>query len=530
VKLKKTFLLAAILWGYHAYAQTKCPVIPMPASATTVDDATVAIGKKLQTRLGAKAGTNAAGYLKTEVAKITTLPDAGKKAPAVILSIAKLENTNPEYYELQVTDKAINITANTDKGLFNGVVTLLQLIRNEAGQLHHWTIKDAPQYGWRGFMLDESRHFFGKQKVKSLLDWMAYYKLNKFHWHLTDEPGWRIEIKQYPKLTSIGGIGNYTDPKAPATFYTQADVKEIVRYAAERNIDVIPEIDMPGHATAANNAYPEYSGGGSKGHPEFTFNPGKEATYSYLTNILREINQLFPAHMIHLGGDEVSYGNEKWSSNKDIQALMQREHLANLKEVELYFMQRMSDSLYKLNSKMLAWDEMAEVSLPKDKTIIYWWRHDKPNTLKMALEKGYTTVICPRLPLYFDFVQDSAHKHGRKWSKLYNPVESVYRFSPLTLLPADVSPSLVAGMQANLWTETVSDTKRLDYLLFPRICALAEICWTAPEKKNEADFMQRLQPQLKLFEAAGLYYYDPFQPNLHPEPVPKKKTISDYKD
>src|SRR5690606_13307445 len=165
-----------------------------------------------------------------------------------------------------------------------------------------WEITDQPRYAWRGLMLDESRHFFGKEKVKSILDWMAFYKLNRFHWHLTDEPAWRLEIKKYPLLTLIGGIGSFTDGAAPAAYYTQQQIHEIVAYAAERNITVIPEIDMPGHATAANRAYPEYSGGGTEAHPHFTFNPGKEDTYAYLTDILRETNALFPSQLLHLGG------------------------------------------------------------------------------------------------------------------------------------------------------------------------------------------------------------------------------------
>ncbi|MFP4367730.1 MAG: family 20 glycosylhydrolase, partial [Bacteroidales bacterium] len=170
-------------------------------------------------------------------------------------------------------------------------------------------IREDPEYGWRGIMLDESRHFFGKDKVKSILDWMVYYKLNRFHWHLTDSPGWRIEIKKYPKLGHVGGIGNHTDPFTPAEFYTQEDIKEIIAYAKERKIVVIPEIDMPGHATAANHAYPEYSGGGSERYPDWTFHPGREGTYQYLTDILREVDALFPSQMVHLGGDEVSCGN-----------------------------------------------------------------------------------------------------------------------------------------------------------------------------------------------------------------------------
>ncbi|NIG57481.1 beta-N-acetylhexosaminidase [Chitinophaga sp. Cy-1792] len=516
-----------LLTAANAYAQTQCPVIPKPVAAT-VAAGTFALNRNIA--ITPARFTQAAAYLHNELQHIENIPASGQHKAAVKFVQASLKDKNPEAYELTIKPDGIQIRANSELGAFNGAVTLLQLAKHDGAELKTWTINDAPQYAWRGIMLDESRHFFGKEKVKSLIDWMAYYKLNRLHWHLTDEPGWRIAVSQYPKLTTVGGTGNYTNPNAPATYYTKADISEILQYAKARDIIVFPEIDMPGHATAANHAYPEFSGGGSKGHPEFTFNPGKEATYAYLTNILRDINGQFGTNMLHLGGDEVSYGNEKWSTDSSILALMQREHLTTPRQVELYFMQRMADSVYKMNAKLLAWDEMAEVSLPKDKTIIFWWRHDKPNTLQTALDNGYSTVVCPRLPLYFDFVQDSTNKYGRKWSGQYNSIENVYNFSPDKYLAAGANKSLIMGMQANLWTETVSSPERLDYLLFPRICALAEICWTRPAAKNQEDFMERLKPQLALFKAAGLYYYDPFDPKLHAEPVPAKKTVSDYKD
>ncbi len=527
MKQIKTFAIL-LLATYNVHAQTQCPIIPKPLTAV-VAKGTYHLPSTTPVVTEQQEIKNTADYLNKEISALH-LPAETAGKQAIRLLITALKDKNPEAYVLQISKTGILIKGNAPEGVFNGAISLLQLIRQEGADLKCWTITDAPKYAWRGFMLDESRHFFGKEKVKSLLNWMAYYKLNRFHWHLTDEPAWRIQIDQYPKLTTVGGIGNYTDPQAPAQYYSKADIQEIVDYARQRFIEVIPEIDMPGHATAANKAYPEYSGGGSKGHPEFTFNPGKEATYTYLSNILHEVNQLFPYGMIHLGGDEVSYGNEKWHTDSSIQQLMQREHLSTLKDAELYFMRRMSDSVYSMHSKMLAWDEMAEISLPRDKTIIFWWRQDKPATLQMALQKGYTTVICPRLPLYFDFVQDSTHRHGRKWNKLYNSIQNVYAFSPEKYVPADADQSLIAGMQANLWTETIPSAERLDYLTFPRICALAEICWTPTARKNEADFMLRLKPQLELFKAAGLYYYDPFEPNVHAEPVPKKKTVSDYKD
>ncbi len=218
-------------------------------------------------------------------------------------------------------------------------------------------------------MLDESRHFFGKEKVKSIIDWMAYYKLNRFHWHLTDQNGWRLEIKKYPLLTLVGGIGNYTNKFAKAAYYTQDDIKEVVAYAAARFIEVIPEIDMPGHARAANMAYPEFSGGGTDKHPEFTFDPGNQGTYSYLSNILKEVNVLFPSGYLHLGGDEVHFGNKQWSTNKGIATLMKQMRLNSLPAVEQYFVSRMADTVKAMGSKVLLWDEAVSEKLSKDQTV-----------------------------------------------------------------------------------------------------------------------------------------------------------------
>lgn len=460
-----------------------------------------------------------------------TVQQQAKAASIVLVLKTGSKNADSSAYQLSIKPGLITISANHPNGIFYGVISLLQMaLTNKNNQIEVAEINDVGAYGWRGFMLDESRHFFGKQKVKSILNWMAFYKLNIFHWHLTDEPAWRLEIKKYPKLGLIGGIGDYLNPGSPAQFYTQADIREIVAYAAERFIKVIPEIDMPGHATAANKAYPEYSGGGAAGHPEFTFNPGLAKTYDYLTDILKESNVLFPAGLIHLGGDEVSYGNEKWKSNPDILKLREQGNLKDDKEVEHYFMKRMADSLYKLNAKAIFWDEMAEVDLPREKTIIYWWRQEKPEQLHTALSKGYQTVLCPRLPLYFDFVQDSTHQYGRKWNKLYNPIAQVYEFNARSFATNAKEQSLILGIQANLWTETVDNDFRLDYLLFPRIAALAEAAWTRNNRKDFVRFSNNLNAHLMLYAQAGLYYYHPVKPLQNPElPVRRKKPLN-YKD
>ena len=465
-----------------------------------------------------------AWYLQKELLRHKGIPvslQAKRQNSSIILSKEKNSKRSNGAYTIKMNPSSVEIIGVDDEGVFNGIVSFVQMatavdVKNNNLPLNCWNISDAPLYQWRGLMLDESRHFFGKEKVKSLLDWMAFYKLNKFHWHLTDEPGWRIQIKKYPFLSLIGGIGSYTDSLAPTAYYTQEDIKEVVAYAAERKIEVIPEIDMHGHARAANRAYPQFSGGGSAKYPDFTFDPGNPATYQYLTDILKEINALFPSQMIHLGGDEVSFGNEKWNSNPGVQSLMKQHNLKNLKDVEDYFLQRMADSVLKLNSKVLAWDEMATALLPAAQSIIFWWRHDKPAQLQAALKNNYPVVLCPRIPFYFDFVQDSSHNVGRKWAGTIAALKDVYTFDASKFVSENQKP-LVLGVQANVWTEHMKTEQRLDYMIFPRISALAETAWSS-KGKNYSDFLNRLKNHLKLFKQDGIYYFDPLQALKYSEP------------
>ncbi len=505
-------------------AQTPCPVIPQPSVAkqqsgvfkygqqTTI----VASGDSLQA---------IAQYLQQELNKLhnsqVRLGTTAKGSQVKLLLTVK-KQLPAEGYTLNMNPREVTITGNSAAGVYYGVISLLQLAAlNKEPVIPCWQITDSPLYGWRGFMLDESRHFFGMTKVKQLLDQMAFYKLNRFHWHLTDEPGWRMEVKKYPALALTGGKGNQTDSLAPARYYTQEEIKEVVAYAAARFITVIPEIDMPGHATAANRAYPEYSGGGSAKHPEFTFNPGKEATYQYLTDILKETDALFPSQMIHIGGDEVSFGNEKWMSNPDIQQLMASKGLKDAKAVEFYFIRRMADTLAKMGNKVLGWDEVTQASLEPKQTIVFWWRQEHPQQLTTSLAKGYSVVLCPRLPFYFDFVQDSIHRVGRKWGakKLYAGLESVYNFSVANYPVQPGQLPLVLGLQANVWTETIRTEQRLDFMTFPRLCALAEAAWTAPAQKNFDLFSKRMEGHLNLLQKQGVQFYDFRQPKQSVEPV-----------
>jgi len=521
----KTLLYITIFLVCQSSFAQQIPIIPLPNQYSKVEGIFM-LNSNTPLIAMESSSQKTAYFLQKELLRYTGIAlstQSESKLPAIILKLNTKKAVNVNAYTLEMNPKAVTISASSEEGLFNGVISMLQMARksplkNASLSLACWNIEDAARYSWRGFMLDESRHFFGKEKVKSLLDWMAFYKLNRFHWHLTDEPGWRIEIKQYPRLGTVGGIGNFTDKSAPSKYYTQEDIKEIVNYASERYISIIPEFDMPGHGTASNMAYPEFSGGGNAAHPEFTFNPGKTEVYSYLTNIIKEADALFPSQMIHLGGDEVSFGTEKWNTDPDIMKLMQNNGLKDLKDVENYFDRRIADSIIKLNNKVLAWDEASGAGLAVDKTIIVWWRHDKPEQLKVALDKGYSVILSPRLPMYFDFVQDSIHKFGRKWQGRFNSLDKVYEFSHDQIPETANKSKLILGIQANLWTETVGTEERLDYLLFPRICALAEAAWTETNKKNFKEFSIRVGSDLELFRKQGIYYFDPNLTNNHSEP------------
>jgi hexosaminidase len=524
--MKYKLIILLLFFFASTFGQQQCPIIPLPNHVEglqgnfILNNHTPIIIEKVELE-------SVANYLQQELLKNTGLTlsvQSASKLPAISLSITHSNEKNPSSYSLEMRPEGIKVIAATNQGMFYGLTSLIQLIRqteikNNTAQIQCWSIKDFPRYQWRGILLDESRCFFGKQTVKEILDWMAFYKLNKFHWHLTDEPGWRIEIKSYPLLTLTGGVGCFSNPLSPAQYYTQEEVKEVVAYANERFIDVIPEIDMPGHASAANKAYPAFSGGGSAKHPDFTFNPGKDTTYTYLSNILRETDALFPSQMIHLGGDEVSFGSEKWKQDESVKQLMVKNKLANLLEVEHYFAKRIADSVFMLNNKVLMWDEAADSDLPKDKTIIFWWRHDQPQQLKKALDKGFQTVLCPRLPFYFDFVQDSTQRYGRKWQGNYVSLEKLYNFTSRNLQIGENQQRQVLGVEAALWTELIQSKSKLEYMLFPRITALAEVAWTNDDQKDLNQFKERAKGQLKLYKKDGVYYYNPFNPSQTPEPL-----------
>lgn len=458
----------------------------------------------------------------------------------ITLQAEPIAAANPEAYELEITRKAVVVRARGEAGLFYGVQSMLQMADAmnpmadamsatfasvrlpDSIRLPAVRIADEPRFQYRGLMLDESRHFFGKAAVKQTLDSMAYLKMNRFHWHLTDSQGWRVEIKKYPRLTEVGGRGRGVVKGAP-TFYTQEDIRELVAYAAARHIMIVPEIDMPGHATAATKSYPEISGGDDPKRPGFTFNPAKEETYAFLTDVLAELAELFPGPYINLGGDEVFFGNAAWKTDPQILKFTREQGLRDELDLEHYFVRRMAAAVNNMGRLTMGWDDIGAAGIPPHGSVLLWWHHEKPQVLTRSVKDGFPVVLCPRDPCYFDFIQYPGLEVGRKeygGKAVTNTLESVYNFPDRwtkALVPRDCEKR-VLGVEACLWSETIPSVMRLQYLLYPRLAALAEDGWTQPERKDYADFESRAKVFMNYLAARGIYYFNLFDPAQTPEP------------
>jgi hexosaminidase len=471
---------------------------------------------------GAKA---AATFLQAELKSRNgwelPLARSGKEGVRLIsLEIDAHQKMSAESYELEVTTNGTRLRAATPAGLFYGVQSLLQMVDSHSGAnrgavaLPAVSIADAPRFEWRGFLLDESDHFYGKQTVEEILDLMAYLKLNRFHWHLTDDYGWRVEIKRYPRLTQIGASRNFEHTNTEPQFYSHNEVREIVEYARRRHIVIVPEIDMPGHATAATMAYPEIGEGGTGHWAGYTFHPAKPETYDFLKNILREVCDLFPGQYIHLGGDEVWFGNRQWTNDPAIVKFTRDLGYTNSVQLEGYFNRRMAGIVHDLGRTPLGWDELVAADADPEYTGVFWWRQDKTNILTEAAARDYRVVLCPRLPTYLNYVQNDFQKVGRRWKKIFNSMDHVYDFPDKLIadnVPAGKEKNII-GIEGCLWTEFVPDRSRADYMIFPRLAAIAEDAWTPSSRKNEANFMSRLPAFVRELERRQIPHYDPFNP------------------
>ena len=423
------------------------------------------------------------------------VPGSTPAAKNIILKIlpSQSDSLTDESYSLRVSADSVILQSHTYKGLFYGCQTATQLFVNSVltYEIPCMEITDTPQYGYRGLLLDVSRHFFSKEVVKQYIDLMAQLKMNTLHWHLTDDQGWRIEIKKYPRLTEVGAWRSEKDGTKYGGYYTQDDIKEIVAYAAERFITIIPEIELPGHSSAAIAAYPFLS-----------CNPGlpkkvptawgiktdiycpSDSTFQFLKDVLDEVCVLFPGKFIHMGGDEAP--KYAWMHSQFAQALIKKEGLKNEEELQHWFLKKIEDYLALKGKRCVGWGEIVKGGLSNDVVVMSWL--DKKAGIK-ALAHGNEVIMTPRWYCYFDYPQHRSEKKGAWWM-LYLELNRVYKFDPLTKkLPAE-KQHLILGGQASVWTEYIANEKQLHHQIMPRLAAMAEALWS--RHKNFTDFKERV--------------------------------------
>lgn len=437
------------------------------------------------------------------------------------LTLLPCDSLPDEAYRLEVSKQGIRITSNpSGAGWFYGVQTLLQLLPagTTSGTLPLVQISDAPRFPYRGAMMDVARNFLPKEEVLKFIDAMATYKLNKFHFHLTDDQGWRIEIKRYPRLIEVGsnrlrtqlGHSDYYyprryDDKAQSGYYTQEELREMVAYAADRFITVIPEVEMPGHASAALAAYPQLSCGLGKEYVvrdyfdvfDEVYCP-KEETFHFLEGVLDEVMDIFPSHYIHIGGDECP--KKAWKKCAHCQALMQREGLADEEALQSWFVHRMERYVVSHGRDIIGWDEILEGGLAPHATVMSW--RGEAGGIEAA-RQHHNVIMTPGHSCYFDFYQQEPCDAPMA-IKGYLPIDSVYAYDPL---PAQLTPEeqrYIIGVQANIWGEYIQTPQYFEYMAFPRLLAMSEVQWTAPERKDFTDFARRLDAHFPRLEAHGI--------------------------
>jgi hexosaminidase len=453
------------------------------------------------------------------------------RGAGIALRIADLP-IGPEGYTLVVNDHGVEIVGKSARGLFCGVQSLLQLLPPEVyGDQHstnaHWgvpavTIKDEPCYPYRGMHLDVGRHFFSVAEVKKFIDYIAMHKMNTFHWHLTEDQGWRIEIKRYPKLTEIGAVrassprrgsnGRAQDgvPYGPF-FYTQEQIRDVVAYAAERYIEVIPEIEMPGHSVAALAAYPELGCTGGPYEVRTTwgieadvFCAGNEQTFKLLEGVLDEVCELFPSRYIHIGGDECP--KERWSNCPKCQTRMKAENLKDARQLQSYFIARIEKYVNSKGKRIIGWDEILEGGLAPNATVMSW-RGTQPGIA--AAKAGHDVIMTPRVS-YFAFNESDGPNEPEGFK---GPVtlKAVYEFDPSGGLTGDEAGHIL-GSQGCCWSEYFHDFKMVEYNIHPRMSALSEVLWTPKAKRDLNDFRARFSAQMERLKAMGANYRDPAKP------------------
>lgn len=524
--MKKNFFLLCILFSLKVVSQ-EINIIPQPVEMKIGKGDFILSGKTvivLYDNINKPSAHFFNDYLKKYYGFELKIEKSAKQ-DFILLNTIKENRTpeHPEGYNLSIDKSSIKITGYSPAGTFYGMQSLIQLLptrkQNTSFAIPQLSIQDYPRFSYRGMHLDVSRHFFPIDYIKKYIDFIALHKMNYFHWHLTDDQGWRIEIKKYPKLTEIGAwrdgtiIGKYpgtgNDHIHYGGFYTQEQIKEIVQYAAERYITVVPEIDIPGHDMAALAAYPQLGTRpdsiykvaqtwGIFGKMNNVLAPS-DFTFQFLQDVLTEVMQLFPSKYIHIGGDEVY--KKWWKDCASCQSFMKENKLKNENELQSYFIHRVEKFVNSKGRTIIGWDEILEGGLAPN-AVVMSWRGEKGGIA--AAKQNHYVVMTPGDQLYFNRPQvkndDSLTADG------YIPIENVYKYEPVSKELNQQQGKYILGAQGNLWTEYVSNIKKVEYMIFPRMSALAEVVWSKKEKRNWNDFRKRMANQLKRYDLWKINY------------------------
>ena len=540
MKLRTLLLALACVCVALVQAASPLSLIPLPASVQQ-GSGQFTFPAKVQLCVPSYTGDSVKAVAKRWAGNFTKSTgikvSVGKKANAAI-QLRLNSGLAPEAYDLQVTRERIVIEAARPAGFFYALQTLNQLLPSravmagvKATDVQAWTlpvvtIKDHPRFEWRGFMLDEGRHFYGKEEIKKLLDVMAAYKLNRFHWHLTEDQGWRIEIKKYPRLTEVGAWRNSKvlgwgevkpDGQRYGGYYTQKDAREIVRYAQERFIEIVPEVDIPGHSQAAVAAYPEFLSCDPQNKHEVwlwqgvspdVINVSHPQAVQFAKDVIDELTAIFPFRYIHLGGDECP--TNKWEANEACRQQLASIGSKNFRDLQINFYRQLQDHIAQKPAseqrQLIFWNEVLHGNtrpLGTDITIMAWVGAD--GAAKDAAQRGMKTILSPQIPYYINRRQSNLPTEPRSQGHGTETVEAVYNYVPMAGIPADLQQQYM-GVQANFWTEWVEEPSVVQYLMFPRLAAVAEAGWTPQQLRKYPDFLERLQAEAKYYELRGVDY------------------------
>jgi len=507
---------------FHAHPILAQSVIPVPLKMEQGTGSFLLSEKtKLYTNLQGGEAELWENYLKALPVQLKEARMKDRKQMLFLLITPKTPQLpSPESYTLSVTSQRIDIRATSGAGLFYGMQTLLQLMQPASTgsySVPSVEIEDTPRFAYRGLMLDVSRHFSTKEFIKKQIDALAYYKINRLHLHLTDAAGWRLEIKKYPLLTDFaawrtdptwkkwwnGGRKylRYDEPGASGGYYTQDDIREILEYARQHYITVIPEIEMPSHSEEVLAAYPQLSCSGEP-YKNSDFCVGNEETFTFLENVLTEVMELFPSEYIHVGGDEA--GKSAWKTCPKCQKRMKDEHLANVDELQSYLIHRIEKFLNNHGRRLLGWDEILQGGIAPNATVMSW-RGEEGGIA--AVTSGHYAIMTPGAYCYLDSYQDAPYSQPEAIGG-YLPLKKVYAYDPVPASLTAEQAKLVYGVQGNLWVEYIPTPEHVEYMIYPRMLALAEVAWSAPERKSWPDFHTRALSAVADLQKKGYHPFD----------------------